>query len=130
MSLNELIEYIKSANINDKKDYMQIIKDTLDSFVDYFNIVVDMQIFSQTNMSWTSKTEYMYKVKDENRRESHNICISYCEKINQLAKLLDFDLYIDTTDRHIVACFIGNTIMENYSKGIDNIALANPYALA
>ena len=118
MNLIDLVKYIKKSDNRNKEEYMSILKNAIKAFVSYFNLVVDMEIFSQTVLNWSPVSEYMFKTKDENRRLQHELCISCCEKINQIAEVLDFDLYVDTENRHEVACFIGDSLNSIYSNGI------------
>lgn len=115
----QLINYIKSHDIDKKDDYLIIINDALHSFVAYFNTVVDIEIFVSTLKEWTSVSEYMYRNKDENRRLQHDECIHFCNIINDISEKICYDLYINTKDRHEVACFIGDTLNNAYSNGIN-----------
>ena len=112
----ELLKFIKNKDTN--KNDIKLIKDTINAFVSYTNMVIDMEIFTESIKEWSSTTEFILKKKDEERRFQHNLCISFCEKINELAEFYNYALYINTDNRHEVACFIGDTISKIYNKGI------------
>jgi hypothetical protein len=117
-TLRDLILAVKQSDNENKQDYLDILTDTWNAFVTYFNTVVDMEKLSAATTTWTSVTEYLYKTKDEERRLNHNICVARCDNINHIAENIGFDLYIDINDRHQVACFIGDSLSMAYNNGI------------
>lgn len=117
--INELIKTIKQSKLKNKEEYLLAIKDIVNSFVDYTNAVIDIEMFSQAILEWDAVTSYMYKQKDEERSIRHNICIDNCVTLNKIAEDFDFDLYINTSDRHEVACFVSDSIKSIFDKGIN-----------
>jgi hypothetical protein len=118
-----LIECIKSSNYSqDEKEHLiHDVKRGLNSFVDYFNQVVKMEIFASTTITWTSTTEYMYKTMDEKRRMLHNICINACKNLNDICENLGIQSVcnINIEDRHEVAAFCGYIVTSVFMDGIE-----------
>jgi len=118
MTLLDLVKHIKLTNNAERDTYLTLVNDAMKAFVSYFNAVVDIEIFAESVTTWTPVTEYLFKSKDEARVQKHDLCINYCNTINDIAQALKLELYIDTNNRHIVACFIGDTLNSIYDKGI------------
>lgn len=115
-TLRDLMIAVRDSGGDEKQ--MGILTDTWNTFVTYFNTVLDMERIASSTTSWNRTTEYLYKAKDEERRLNHDLCIAGCDKINHIAEDIGFDLHIDITDRHQVACFVGNSLSEAYNHGI------------
>lgn len=106
--INELIKTIKQSKFKNKDDYLLSLVDIINSFVEYSNSVINIEIYAQSVSEWNQVSSYMYKQKDEDRSIKYNICIDKCDKLNKIANDFNFDLYIDTSNRHKVACFVGD----------------------
>lgn len=121
MNFIDFIKEIKQSNLSEEERqiHLDTINQATKAFTNYFNSVVDMEIFSTTITTWDSFAEYVFKNKDEKRRQNHDMCIYYCQIINGIAQSINSDLYIDTELRHEVACFVGDALSSLYSKGID-----------
>lgn len=117
--INELIKTIKKSNFKNKEEYLLSLVDIINSFVEYSNSVINIEIYAQSVSEWNQVSSYMYKQKDEDRSIKHDICIDKCDKLNKIANDFNFDLYIDTSNRHEVACFVGDTIKSIYDKSIN-----------
>jgi|GEM_PF-4883894 hypothetical protein len=117
--INELIKTIKQSKFKNKDDYLLSLVDIINSFVEYSNSVINIEIYAQSVSEWNQVSSYMYKQKDEDRSIKHNICIDKCNELNEIANDFNFDLYIETSNRHEVACFVGDTIKSIYDKSIN-----------
>jgi phosphoenolpyruvate carboxylase len=117
-TLRDLILAVKDSDSNQMLEQVETLMEAWNAFSRYFNIVVDIDKLSTSTTTWTKTTEYLYKRKDEERRLEHNICIAKCEDINHIAEELGLDLCVDISDRHQVACFIGDSLAAFYDYEI------------
>ncbi len=117
----DLVAAVKSSNYTteEQTDILKIIRSDINSFIDYFNQVVEMELLAESGFD--SASMYMYKSMDETRRQYHDICVESCEEINQMCEKLGIDKIcdFDISDRHEVAKFCGYIVSGIYAKGIN-----------
>ncbi len=117
--ISSLITKFKQLNISEE-DKDKLVS-CLNSYVDYFNQVVKMNIRFSSTLTWTPTTEYMYKSMDEERRFLHDLCIQNTKEINDLCDkyFIDHFCTCNLNDRYEVANFIGNVLSDTYSSEIN-----------
>ena len=121
--LENLFRVIRENNnvFHDCADDLELAEDAVNSFIDYFNAVVNMElrIVSQRTDGISS---YIFRQMDNERREMHNIAIEYCRLLNDLCQKYNTPKVceINMNDRHAVAQYIGNTVNTIYMHGIES----------
>ncbi|MCM1430344.1 MAG: DUF3232 domain-containing protein [Muribaculaceae bacterium] len=119
--ITEIFDKLKETRNDDEKiQDCKVLTACLNSFGDYFNHIVKMNIYSKSVISWTSVSEYMYKHMDEERRNLHDVAIQSCREINEICKKYNIPLVcdFDIDNRYKVAEFIACIITNAYLEGI------------
>lgn len=114
--IHKLFQDLRKAGMN--KDEEKQLAYYLNTYVDYFNHVVRMNIESSRSKEWTPVIEYMFKQMDEQRRDFHNICLNSSLEINNLCDKYKISRFcnFDPEDREKVADFIGKVLISSYDE--------------
>lgn len=120
--IDEIFNKIKNLDI-DQNEIKNLEKDVikyLNSFADYFNQVVRMEIFCKGISVWNQSDEYIYSQMDEDRRIKHDLCIYACDELNNMCKELKLPMFFNgnINDRNEIAAFCGCIISDIYLDGI------------
>ena len=57
--INELIKTIKQSKFKNKDDYLLSLVDIINSFVEYSNSVINIEIYAQSVSEWNQVSSYM-----------------------------------------------------------------------
>lgn len=105
-----------------KEDAMDFLEDRLEAFPKYANVVIRQQIMMPLWRMRFEGQDLQDKIMDidKSRRIAHDNAISSVNILNRISRTLDLEPFadIDTTDRYVVADFIGQYISDIYNKGI------------
>jgi hypothetical protein len=114
-----LCEAFEKSELSDKKQYRNEIHGLVRDLGEYFNNVVDQQMYYYTTPK-DERNDYIMKHDDVRRRECHDRCIYACERLNEIYSMLGIDKIcdFDTGDRRKAAEFCGYIYITLYCSNI------------
>ena len=114
-----LFEALDRSELSDKEQYRNEIRGLVRDLGEYFNTVVDQQIYYYTTPK-DERNDYIMKQDDIRRRECHDRCVYSCERLNEICSVLGVDRICDlyTGDRRKVAEFCGYLYISLYCSNI------------
>lgn len=126
--ISKLVKAI-SDSVTDKQDFAEMVEfiaNDLDAFTNYFNKVYNDVIGSEVNKTLRAcgrieQEEYEFRVlqADRLRRSAHNRAIDACSQLNRLCERFDVPKFCpESSDRHVIADFVGRFVSEVYQQGI------------
>lgn len=122
--INAVNKSIESDSVTEKEELYDFVVDKINNYVRYVNSVITMelQMVLYQGIRFDDPEKYKDKVikLDTNRKQCHDIAIISCNQLNRLCEMVNVDKIcdFDTSDRYMVADFIGNFINEMYNEGI------------
>lgn len=104
----QLIKQIKQSENELVPMAVETVAKCLNIFTEYMNCVVDIEVYSRSVAEWSKTTEYLFRQKDERRRETHTLAAEACRTLNKIynngiSGQRTFDEILNEfADRHIV----------------------------
>lgn len=118
-----LFQKINNSNFlpDEKNNMKDDLTNALNSFADYVDIVVKMEIFCESISAWNSFAEFKFKNFDEERRLQHDKCVLACNTINEICDKIGMKHFceIDIENRNEVANFAGMVVNNLFLYGIN-----------
>lgn len=113
----------------DDAEVVEFLEERFKHFVDYFNNVYEMVISAEANrrfldMGKISIEEYQDRMMrlDSSRRSAHEVAIAACAQINRQCDRVNLPhICPDTTDRYVIADFIGTFVYNIYEEEITKV---------
>lgn len=116
----QLIKQIKQSENELGPMAVETVANCINIFTEYMNCVVDIEVYSRSVAEWSKTTEYLFRQKDERRRETHTLAAEACRTLNKICDMFSLPRVccFDTGDRQAVARFAGETVYALYNNGI------------
>lgn len=130
-----IIKKLKETNYamfdGNKDEALDFIGEQLNAFPNYANTVINQQILTPIIYAREEGENLRDKIQDldNKRRLAHESAINSVNILNRLSKNLGLEPFadIDTTDRYIVADFVGQYVSQIYQSGqgktLDDVTL-------
>ena len=102
---------LNNSELPNKEELKRETGCCINSFIEYFNSVVNEQLYySSTNTQ--ERKVYEMKLRDEQRSKKHDDCIRACYRLNEICSAVNVDKIcnVDIKDRTQVAQFCGYII--------------------
>lgn len=116
----QLLKQIKQSENELVPMAMETVAKCINIFAEYMNCVIDIEVYSRSITGWSRTTEYLFRQKDERRRETHTLAAEACRTLNEICDMFSISRVcdFDPEDRQAVARFAGETVYAIYNHGI------------